>query len=310
MQEKMIWELDLKMFDDGGAGAGAAGGGAEGQAEGVSQEPPSPVNQRRKADKYANVHFGKLPEGEQKSAEAAEPAEPTEEEWKATKEKYRSFYERDTSSFVQDRLKNSKQAEASLAKLAPVLQDLAKKYGKDASDIDGILAARADDDSLYEEEAAKEGVSVGVYKQLKAFRDDQAAREAEEQKNAFERHIQGLASSFETDVKTLFPNADWLTEMKNPMFQRLTSPDIGMSVKDAYFAIHGAEIQAQGMQVAAQKAQEKLSQSVQSNSRRPSENGMRNAAPVREVRSDPRQWSRDERAEVRRRVMAGERIEL
>ncbi len=308
MQEKMIWKFDLKMFDDGGAGAGAAGGDAGGQTEGVSQEHPSPVNQRRKEDKYANVHFGKLPEGQ--SAEAAQVAEPTEEDWKATKEKYRSFYERDTSAFVQDRLKNSKQAEANLAKLAPILQDLGQKYGKDASDIDGILAARADDDSLYEEEAAREGVSVGVYKQLKAFRDEKAANEAQAQRDAFERHIQGLATSFETDVKTLFPNADWMTEMRNPMFQRLTSPDIGMSVKDAYFAIHGAEIQAQGMQVAAQKAQEKLSQSVQSNSRRPSENGMRSAAPVREVRSDPRQWSKDERAEVRRRVMAGERIEL
>ena len=62
MQEKMIWKFDLKMFDDGGAGAGAAGGDAGGQAEGVSQEIPSPVNQRRKADKYANVHIGTLPE--------------------------------------------------------------------------------------------------------------------------------------------------------------------------------------------------------------------------------------------------------
>lgn len=308
MQEKTIWKFDLKMFDDGGAGADAAGGDAGGQTEGVSQEHPSPVNQRRKEDKYANVHFGKLPEGQ--SAEAAQTAELTEDEWKATKEKYRSFYDRDTSAFVQDRLKNSKQAEANLAKLAPVLQDLAKKYGKDANDIDGILAARADDDSIYEEEAAREGVSVGVYKQLKAFRDEKAASEAQAQRDAFDKHIQGLITSFDAEVKPLFPKADWRTEMQNPMFQRLTSPDIGMSVKDAYFAIHGAEINQQSMQVAAQKAQEKLSQSVQSNRRRPSENGMRNAAPVREVRSDPRQWSKDERAEVRRRVMAGERIEL
>ena len=310
MQEKMIWKFDLQLFDNGGAGAaGDAGSAAEGQAEGVNQEAPSPVNRRRKADPFANVHFGKLPEGE-RSAAAAQPAEPTEEEWKAMKEKYRSFYERDASAFVKERLKNSKQAEANMQKIAPILEDVAKKYGKDASDIDGILAARADDDSIYEEAAAAEGVSVGVYKQLKAFRDDAAAREAQAQRNAFDQHIQGLATSFESDVKPLFPNADWMTEMKNPMFQRLTSPEIGMSVKDAYFAIHSAEIQQQSMQVAAEKVQQKLSQSMQSNARRPSENGMRGAAPVREVRSNPRDWTPAERAEVRRQVMMGKRIEL
>lgn len=311
MQENMIWKLDLKLFDDGGAGAaGAAGGGAEGQAEGVSQEIPSPVNQRReKKDPYANVLFGKDPEGE-KSAEAAEAAEPTEEEWKAAQEKFRDFINRDKAATVQERLKNSKQAEAKLQALSPVLEELGKRYGVDPNDIDGIMAARANDDSIYEEEAAKEGLSVDVYKQLKQFRDEKAAREAQAQRDAFDQHIQGLITSFEADVKPLFPGADLRTEMQNPMFQRLTSPDIGMSVKDAYFAIHSSEIQAQSMQVAAQKAQQKLSQSMQSNSRRPSENGMRNTAHVREVRSDPKTWTPQEKAEVRKRVMSGEKIYL
>ena len=59
-----------------------------------------------------------------------------------------------------------------------------------------------------------------------------------------------------------------------------------------------------------QKAQEKLSQSMQSNSRRPSENGMRNTAHVREVRSDPKTWTPEEKAAVRKRVMSGEKIFL
>lgn len=309
MQNKADWKFDLTLFDDGGAGAGDGGAGEGGANEGV-KESPSSINPRRKADPFENVIFGKPPKGQEPSAAAEQPAEPTEEEWKATKEKYRSFYERDTSSFVQDRLKNSKQAEATLAKLAPVLEDLGKKYGKDAADIDGILAARADDDSLYEEDAAKEGVSVEVYKQLKQFRDDKAAREVEEQRSAFETHIRGLIQSFDADVKPLFPSADLRTELQNPLFQRLTSPEIGMSVKDAYYAIHREEIEPMAMQVAAQKAQEKLSQSIQSGTRRPSESGMRSAAPVREVRSDPSKWTKAEKAEVYRRVMRGERIEL
>lgn len=313
MQKIMDWKFDLKMFDtgssggDGGAGAGDAGAASGGTNAGVSENPAS-SNPRQKQDPFANVIFGK--QGKQTAGAGEAPAEPTEEEWKAAKEKYRSFYERDTSSFVQDRLKNSKQAEANLAKLAPVLQDLAKKYGKDAADIDGILAARADDDSLYEEEAAREGVSVDVYKQLKQFRDEKAAREEQEQRSAYETHIRGMIEAFDRDVKSVFPNADLRTELQNPMFQRWTSPEFGMSVRDAYYVLHRDEIEPMAMQVAAQKAQQKLSQSVQSGTRRPSENGMRSAAPVREVRSDPSKWSSAEMDEVARRVMRGERIEL
>lgn len=313
MQKIMDWKFDLKMFDagssggDGGAGAGDAGAASGGTNAGVSENPAS-SNPRQKQDPFANVIFGK--QGKQTAGAGDAPAEPTEEEWKAAKEKYRSFYERDTSSFVQDRLKNSKQAEANLAKLAPVLQDLAKKYGKDAADIDGILAARADDDSLYEEEAAREGVSVDVYKQLKQFRDDKAAREEQEQRSTYETHIRGMIEAFDRDVKSVFPNADLRTELQNPMFQRWTSPEFGMSVRDAYYVLHRDEIEPMAMQVAAQKAQQKLSQSVQSGTRRPSENGMRSAAPVREVRSDPSKWSSAEMDEVARRVMRGERIEL
>ena len=308
MQKMTDWKFDLTMFDDGGAGAGGAAAASGGANEGVA-ESPSSSNPRRPQDKFANVLFGKQPEGAE-GENAPQPAEPTEDEWKATKEKYRSFYERDTSAFVQDRLKNSKQAEATLKKIGPILADLGKKYGVDPSDIDGILKARADDDSLYEEDAAREGVSVEVYKQLKTLRDEKAAREEQEQRSAFDQHIKGLFTSFETDVKPLFPHADLMQELQNPLFQRLTSPEIGMSVADAYHAIHRAEIEPLSMQVAAQKAQEKLSQSVQSGKRRPSENGMRNNAPVREVRSDPRNWTREERAEALRRAEMGQKIYL
>lgn len=316
MQKNTDWKFDLTMFDagspggNGSAGAGGDGAASEGTNAGVTESPAS-NNPQQKQDPFANVIFGKQAKGEEQTAAAGEqPAEPTEEEWKAVQERFRDFINRDKSATVQGRLKNSKQAEADLAKLAPVLQDLAKKYGKDAADIDGILAARANDDSLYEEDAAREGVSVEVYKQLKQFRDEKAAREEQEQRSAYETHIRGLIESFDRDVKSVFPNADLRTEMQNPMFQRWTSPEFGMSVKDAYYAIHREEIETMAMQVAAQKTQQKLSQSVQSGTRRPSENGMRSAAPVREVRSDPSKWSSAEMDEVARRVMRGERIEL
>lgn len=233
-----------------------------------------------------------------------------EAEWKEVKTKYKEYFNRDTSSIVQERLSRTKQAEDTLAKLGPVFEGLGKQYGKDASDIDGIIKAYTDDDSLYEEDAAKAGMPVAAYKQLKAFEADKAAREAQAMQDSFDRHIQGLFTAFETDVKSVFPHADIREELQNPTFQRLTSPEVGVSVKDAYWLIHRAEIEPQAMAIAAQKTQQRLSQSIQSGVTRPAENGSRTVSPALDIRDDPSKWSKADRDEVKRRVRSGARIIL
>lgn len=320
MQKKMGWKYDLMLFDggDGGAGAGAAGDAGTGTDAGVTKEAAAPVNPRknRRENPLANVKFGKQPEEvTQATAPAAQENQgPTEDDWKAAKEKYRDFFNRDTTGIVQERLKNSKQAEDTLGKLTPIMEGLAKKYGKEANDVDGIIAAYTDDDSLYEEDAMKAGMPVQAYKQLMKLQADKQAREAQEaislqEKQAME-HIQRMITAFDKDVKTVFPDADLRAELQNPAFARLVSPEVGVSVKDAYWLIHRAEIEPQAMAFAAQKAQEKLSQSIQSGARRPVENGSINANAGLDIRSDPRKWTKAEKAEVKRRAERGEKILL
>lgn len=318
MQTDMDHKFDLRLFDGGagaGDGAGAGGGGSQGNT-GVNEAVAAPQNpnRRRKADPYANVRYGKQPDAPVQEQSTA-PEEPDPEgEWNAMKEKFREFFNRDTSAIVQERLKNSKQAEDNYAKLQPILENMGKKYGKDAGDIDGILAAYRDDDSLYEEEAIKAGLPVDVYKQMEQLKADKAARDARDaqtmQEQQFQRHIQGMIQDFEANVKSVFPQADLRTELQNPDFRRLTSPEVGVSAKQAYWLVHQQEIQAQTMQVAAQKAQQKLSQSVQSGRSRPAENGTNTVSTPLEIRDDPRGWSKADREEVKRRVMRGERINL
>lgn len=318
MQTDMDHKFDLRLFDGGagaGDGAGAGGGGSQGNT-GVNEAVAAPQNpnRRRKAAPYANVRYGKQPDAPVQEQSTA-PEEPDPEgEWNAMKEKFREFFNRDTSAIVQERLKNSKQAEDNYAKLQPILENMGKKYGKDAGDIDGILAAYRDDDSLYEEEAIKAGLPVDVYKQMEQLKADKAARDARDaqtmQEQQFQRHIQGMIQDFEANVKSVFPQADLRTELQNPDFRRLTSPEVGVSAKQAYWLVHQQEIQAQTMQVAAQKAQQKLSQSVQSGRSRPAENGTNTVSTPLEIRDDPRGWSKADREEVKRRVMRGERINL
>lgn len=320
MQEMMDWKFDLTLFDgEGGAGAGAAGGGEGAGADaGVTEGdavPTNPNRRNRKTNPLANVRYGKQ-ETTQDTTQAAPSQEAQadpDEEWKAVKEKYKDHFNADTTAIVQERLKNSKQAEATLGKLAPVFEGLGKKYGKEASDIDGIIAAYTDDDSLYEEDAIAAGMPVSAYKQLKALEADKAQREAQEaqslQEQQFQQHIQGLIAQGEK-LKATFPGFDLRTELQNPTFQRLTSPEVGIDVETAYWTIHRNELQTAAMQVAAQKTSQKLSQSIQSGITRPAENGSRNVSPALDIRDDPSKWSKNDREEVKRRVRNGERIIL
>lgn len=318
MQETMIWKFDLTLFADGGAGAGAAGGGEGGAGAdaGVTSEaavPTNPNRRNRKSNPLANVRYGKQPEAATDAEAQTEPSQEPEgnpdSEWQTVKEKYKDYFNADTTAIVQERLKNSKQAEATLGKLAPVFEGLGKKYGKEASDIDGIIAAYTDDDSLYEEDAAAAGMSVSAFKQLKALEADKARRDAQDAESQSMRHMQGLIAQGER-LKATFPNFDLRAELQNPIFQRLVSPEVGIDVETAYWTLHRQELQTAAMQVAAQKTSQKLSQSIQSGIPRPAENGSRAVSPALDIRDDPSKWSKADREEVKRRARNGERIIL
>lgn len=318
MQKKLDWKFDLTMFDGDGDGAGSpAGDAGNGANTGVSTEAAAPANPNRRqrpVNPLAHVKYGKQPEAAPVEA-AAQPQEETADDrakrWAAAKEEFRDLYSSENSELIQKRLGESKDAQATLAKLKPLLEQTGKKYGKDASDIDGIMAAYTDDDSLYEEEAAKEGVTVDVYKQLKAFREDKAAREAEQQQAEMrarvEGHLRGLIDQGEK-MKAVFPNFDLRSELQNPIFARLVSPEVGVDVETAYWTVHRKELQGRAMQVAAQKSQEKLANALQSGMNRPSENGARNVSPGLDIRSDPRNLKRNDLQEIRKRVRSGEKI--
>ena len=319
MANVLDWKFDLTLLDGGNAGAGAAGGAEGGSDAGVEEGaavPTNPNRRNRKENPLAHVRYGKQEGAQEPPQEAQGAQEQTadpDSEWKAVKEKYKDHFNADTTAIVRERLANSKQAEATLGKLAPILDGLGKKYGKESGDIDGIIAAYTDDDSLYEEDAAAAGMPVSAYKQLKALEADKAQREARDaqslQEQQFQQHIQGLIAQGER-LKATFPNFDLRTELQNPVFQRLTSPEVGIDVETAYWTIHRQELQTAAMQVAAQKTQQKLSQSIQSGVARPAENGSRNVSQALDIRDDPSKWSRSDREEVKRRVRNGERIIL
>lgn len=323
--------LNLQLF----AGEGAGDGGGEGAETGESAVDPGqqrllelgvPADKIRKNRAYTPKTPAQNPAAagqgkaqEQQAQQAAAAGNPTEE--KKTDAPARMSwdeimkdpeYNKEMQAVVQSRLRSAKGAEESLGKLAPALELLARKHGQDPANIDYDALAKAisDDNDYYEDKALEMGVSLETAKRIDQQEREAArlqreeARTMEEQK--FHNHIVKLEQQGEA-LKKVFPNFDLRTELRNPAFARMTSPNVGISVEDAYYAIHRNEIQAAAMQVTAQKTAQKISNAIQAGSRRPNENGTSGQAPSMTT-FDYRRASQEQREALKKRIRSGEKI--
>ena len=116
----------------------------------------------------------------------------------------------------------------------------------------------------------------------------------------FRQHIQGLERQGEA-MKAMFPGFDLRKELQNPAFARMTAPDVGVSVEDAYYALHRGEIQSAAMQVTAQKTAQMISDSIRSGALRPVENGAASQGATIST-FDYRGASREQREALKRRI--------
>ena len=300
-KNKWFW---LQLFAGEGAGASGGGeGGGDGAVSGANDglaagdqrllELGVPEEKLRKRAKRASA---KLPEGAVRTApkETAKPQEqvatatenPTEEKTEPTTPARMSWeeimadpeYNKQMQLTVQSRLKNAKASEEALSKLAPALELLARKHGLDAENMDYEAIAKAinDDDAYYEDKALEMCVSLETAKRMDQQERDKARQQREEARNLEQQKIQNHFMRLEQQgeaLKKVFPKFDLRTELQNPVFARMTSPNVGVSVEDAYHAVHRKEIMQAGMQVTAQQTAQKISNAIQAGYRRPDENG-------------------------------------
>ena len=216
---------------------------------------------------------------------------------------------RHLQEMMQARLKNVKRSDEVLEKLAPALEVLARKYKLDPDnlDYDALNNAINDDNDHYEDLALERGLSVDDAK----AQDIRARNEAREQKTLeqqkFQEHIQRMEQEGEA-LKALYPSFNLRQELQNPVFARMTAPGKGiMSVKDAYEAVHRQEIDAAKNEIIAQNVAKKLSNSIQSGQRRPTENGTSAQAPS-VTTFDYRNMSREQREALKARIKRGEKV--
>lgn len=348
MFRKIKLNLRLFEGEGGGAGAAPAATGT-GEAAGQAAEiTPGTVledgtqvddrlaarmkrqEERRKARGQAPLYTKtQTTEGQQEQPvqaepqQAEEPAESQDEKWQALiKGEYKDQFGKAVSDAIQRRFKNQQDAtkdlaaaNEKLAALQPVIESLARQHGIDGNDLQALAKAVQSNDPKIEEEAEAAGMTTESYITMKRIEEANARYEQEKQQDRMQKQVQEhyakLAQQAEA-LKQKFPDFDLQAELFNPnddRFMKMTSPEGGLDVETAYYAIHHRELEPQAMAYGIQRAQQQMAQTLQANGRRPSEAAM-SGGQATNFQIDPRKMTKAERADLIRRSRLGEKIEL
>lgn len=308
-------KIRLQLFAEGGGAAGGDGGSAAATGEATQAEQRLPARGKKRENPLANVTYGRQPQAQQQESAPTDAAGQKETEEASfedlIKGRYKQDFEKRVQDIVQERLRGSRDREA---KTAPIIEQIAKRYGMDHKADDFSLEALSDaiagDTSQYEEEALEKGLPVEAVAKLHKLehmeeRQRQQA-EARAQQTQIQRHLEGMVRQSE-QLKELYPNFDLQAELRNPAFVKLTAPGVGVDVRTAYEVVHREEMRGAEMRFAAEKAAQRVSASVAANAKRPAENGVKGSGAA-VTKTDPSKLTREDRAEIRRRVNSGEKI--
>lgn len=315
-------KLDLQLFGEGGdAGDGAEGSAADVRVgdtleDGTIVDENLASSMRENADMYPTRNRAAFGQGQQEQGTQSQqaggqnPDEPTPEQWKAVKKQFSKFYGEDVKNAVNDRFKNQADANKQLEAMQPMIQALMQKTGAETPE--ELINLVLDDDSLYEDAANEMGMTVEQYKEYKQAKDENAQLKAQQQRTQemqmLQQHVAGIRQQAE-ELKQLFPGFDIDQEMQNPEFLKLTQPG-GISVKQAYMALHGDELIPQLMAFGVQQGRTQISKSIQANQARPIEGASRGtvAGGVQPGGSD--RMSFDLYDKIKNRTMQGENVVL
>jgi hypothetical protein len=299
--------LNLQLFGEG-TGGGDGGTGAEG-AKGVTAT--AAMSQKGAKNPLADVKYGI----QEETTPAAEVNQTATEDRNARfealiKGEFKDLYDAKMQDTIQKRLKGTKETVDKYNSLTPTLEMLAKKYGVDPADIEGLNKAIEEDDSYYEEEALEKNMSVKQLKEIKKIERENAdlrrqMQEQERQENANRLYSTWMKQS--EAMKNVYPSFDLRTELQNPRFADLLRSNV--DVRTAYEVLHKDEIIPAAMQFTAKTVEQKLTNKIIANGARPVENG-NSSQGATVVKSDVSQLSKADRAEIIRRVQRGEKIKF
>lgn len=305
-KHEIISMHDLQLFADGGAAGGTAAGTGAGGA-GVNASDAG-MQTGVKGNQTGNPGADGAPDaGAQNPTEQPTAVDLNAEFDALIKGKFKDQYNARVKDTIQKRLKGPSEAAEKYKALTPSLEMLAKRYGVDATDTDALIAAIADDDSFYEDEAFERSMTVPQLKEVKKLERENAVlrhqQQERERQQAGQRQYETWLKQAEA-AKLRYPNLDLATEIQNEKFLDLLRSNV--DVEAAYKVIHMDDIVSGAMAAAVQTAADKVSKSVAANGARPNENGSGQGPAT--VKPDVSKMTKAQRQDYIRRAAMGERI--
>ena len=155
----------------------------------------------------------------------------------------------------------------------------------------------------------RQGTSEGDEDSLEAqMRAEYLAQMQQRSEEEMERRLGRDAQSWleeSRETEQLYPGFKLENECRDPRFVRLL--EVGMDMKSAFEALHHREILENAVRYTAQNVAQRLVENLQSRQGRPMENGASGKSSA-VIRPDVRRMTRQDREEMERRALRGERI--
>lgn len=234
--------------------------------------------------------------------------------------KYKDDFNQRVEGILKKRLAKSKRDTDMIDRLGPAIQLLGKNYGMDIDDIrkmdvDMFLQKAMDDNRFYEDIAMEMGLSEDQAKRVYQTEQRNKQLEKQEQERAEEIEQRQVFANLVKQgdaLKQKYPNFDLDVEMQNEEFLKMVIPTskggLGIPMENAFYALHKDEIERGAMQYAVQRTAEQISSSIRAGANRPREAGLQSGAPNGSLTVNPKNLSKEQRDEIRKRVQRGEKI--
>ena len=306
----MFETLENKLFRTLDSGA-AEVQGAEGSAHAQEQAGTNAEARMAEGASTRNAVESEAPESQASEVQASTNVEKPDRRaaFEAFMRENKDLYEERLQEHLGRRLKTARAAEERAKALEPIIDMVAQKYGVDASQPDKLLAALENDNSLYEEEAIRRGMSVESLREMKQMERKVHFYEQQAQMQERARQEAEARARIEEGVKTAqaaYPGFDMRKELENTGFRDMVAR--GIDVKTAYEIAHKDELLSGAIGYAVQRAAKETAETIRTRANRPQENGMAGQATAQTTGRDPAQLTAREINELTRRALAGERI--
>lgn len=222
---------------------------------------------------------------------------------------YKDDFTEEVNRIFSQRYKGEKSFENKYNALRESFLPLMERF--DAKDPEELIEKISGDEKRLSEEAMEHGMDTEDYKRFLALRADnrrkteyiermEAEREAQRRAKAHDEQITKWNKEAEA-VREEYPEFDLAEEVKNKSF--LTALRMGVELKDAFRIAHPDVYKRQ----IAESERKAAYLSAKAKTERPKENGTGGIMPTREV-SDVGKLTDEQMDEIRKRVMAGEKI--